>query len=359
MKLSQFYPKLCLIPYQGLCKSLVAGVTLFTLAACASGTYPAHAQSQNNVRVIVMGEDEDPNSVERSNNVYDRVMAELKQSMMYKGFQMVDEEMMAADLGWRVYDRRSKEEMIGAAKMANSESRANLYSRVLTLFRIYATKQDLGYATKLQIRIEGELYDLENNSFLGSFELPRMTASGPANCSQICINEKVGDKAREIAAGLGDVLGTKLAFLTPAGGGSGGGSSSGGGSVATSSSGDSRCNSMLTNYTLEFKRFETREISDVMNAITNSSGGLSAADRFPCYQSHDMMSGGNSAIRRYSYGTTANRAKLYDWLNMILMDIGMKPDHDVLILNNGNSIIMERVLQRTNANPVPEGAKFQ
>ena len=325
--------------------------TIFTLAIFFAVSPSAQAQTQDGIRVIVMGEDEGVETVSRSSNVFDRVLAELKESMFRHGFQMVDEEMLAVELGWRIVDSRPKQELISAAKLANSEAQANLYSRAMALFRIVATEQDLGYATKIGVRVEGELYDLESNTFLGAFELPRITASAPANCSMACLNERVGDKAREIAAGVGDILGRKLAYLAPKPGGNRGG--------AQASNQDSRCNNLVTSYTLEFKRINGQDISSIINTITNNVSNLSAEDSFPCYMSHDMMAGGNSTLRRYAYTSTASRAKLYDWLNMVVMELGMTPDQDVLILNDGSKIIIENILQTQAPQTVPTGSKFQ
>ena len=311
-----------------------------------------YAQAQNNIRVIVMGEDEDKNSVIRSSNIYKRVMAEIKESTFRHGFVMVDEEMLAVELGWRITERRPKTELVQAAKLANQESQANLYSRALTLFRIFASKEDLSFSTKINVRVEGEIYDLENNSFLGAFELPRISASAPADCNSLCLRERVGDKARDIAAGIGDVLGKKLAYLSPV-------PSVPSHSAALPSRNDPRCNSMVTSYTLEFKRFANRDISTIMNTISNSHGNIAETDRFPCYQSHDMMQGGNSTLRRYSYSTTASRAKLYDWLNLILMDLGHVPDQNVMIINNGNTIILEQIISSQNNQIDTSGSKFQ
>ena len=314
------------------------------------------AQAQNNIRVIVMGEDEDPDSVSRKSNIYDRVLAEMKESMLRKGFQVVDEEMLVVDLGWWVTDRRPKTELIQAAKLANQESQANLYSRALTLFRIYADLDALGFANRIHVRVEGEMYDLESNSFLGSFELPRMSVSAPAECSRFCIVERVGDKAREIAAGVGDVLGTKLAYLSPE-------PSDGYNNERLAATGDRtrdpRCTSPVTTYTLEFKRFSTPDILSIMNIISNSTGNLPVTEQFPCYVRHDLIQSGNSTVKRYSYNSTVNRATLYGWFNLILMDLGHVPDQNIIVINSGNSIIFEQISGNSQPSADITGSRFQ
>ena len=321
---------------------------LFLLVA--SPVYELHAQSQNNIRVMVMGDDSGFETVSRLSNIFDRVLAELKESMLRHDFVMVDEEMLAAELGWRITENRDKKELIETAKMANGEAQANLYSRAMALFRIVATKQDLGYATRITTRVEGELYDLENNSFLGAFELPRIISGAPAECytSSICINEYVGDKARDIAGGIGDVLGKKLAYLTQKSGEDHAGNK------------DPRCQSLLTAYTLEFKRMKSPDIATIIDTMTHEGNGdISDPNRFPCFVSYDMMAGGNSTLRRYAYSTTAKRAKLYDWLSLIIEDMGFSLDENILILNDGSKIIIESLIEPLPIQQNTNQSRFQ
>lgn len=336
--------------HQAPAKLAVLGMAALMLSACA-GT-PAYAQSRDHVRVIVMGDDSG-NAVSRDSNVHQRVLAELKESVFRLGFDVVDEEMIGSELGFNFTTKRSKSELISTVKLANQSMQANLHSRALMLFRIHATSKNLGYAVRLGIRVEGELYDIDNNQFLGAFELPRITASAPANCdeSEACTIERVGDHARDIAAGLGDVLAKKLAYLT---------SSNGSNQAVSSTPSDMRCNNLSNTYTLEFKRIDASDISMMMNTITNANAGIDPNDRFPCYVNHDILGGGNSTIRRYSYVSTASKVKIYDWLSLILTDLGMQPDQDVLILNNGSKFLIENIIQGSNQPKLDtSGSRFQ
>ena len=58
----------------------------------------------------MIGEDENPNSVKRSSDIFKRVNAELKCAMQRHGFRMVDEESVAVDLGWEITEHRPKTE---------------------------------------------------------------------------------------------------------------------------------------------------------------------------------------------------------------------------------------------------------
>ena len=320
------------------------------LAACTGTGFPAHAQTQDNIPVIVMPEDSDPRTIKRGSDINKRVIASLKDSVLRHGFRMVDEEMLAVELGWTIRDRRPKTELIEAAKLANKAAKANLRSRALLLYRIHAYKTEVGFAKKLETRIDGELYDLDNNSFIGSFELPREQYPAPADCSEACISEVVGDKASEIAASIGDVLGSKLAYLAPSAGG-GGGSSLVGGS-------DPRCQNMVSSFTLTFKRFEQDEIYQLVNTMTNNASDIVEADRFPCFVRHNLMDS-KPALSKYSYTTTASRGKLKQWVDLILMDMGLTPNRKVAVVVNGNELLLDKIITQTPPmKRVPEGARF-
>ena len=153
----------------------------------------SHGQSYGAIRVLVMGEDSNPRSIARNDNVFKRVLGELKNSMLRKGYALVDEEMIAASLGWEITVRRPKTELIEVAKVTNESDDASLHVRALAIFSIYAEVKKLRFTHKVKTRLEGELYDAVSNQFLGSFELPKGEYPAPKDCDQTCINEVVGE----------------------------------------------------------------------------------------------------------------------------------------------------------------------
>lgn len=313
---------------------MLAPLALIVATACTTAT----AQTQHSdIPVLVAGEDEDPSTVKRSSDIFKRVLAQLKESMKREGFRMLDEEAVAAQLGWKTRDRRPKTELIESAKLMTKSGSANTRVRALVLFRIHAAARDRGFATVVQTRIDGEIYDTVTNEFLGTYELPRAEYPAPAGCLQnkFCINEVVGDKSREIAASLGTVLAKKLDYLheNAVGGSS---SVSGGVNVGSSTSGN-KDYTFLTPYTITMRYFTTRESQSILGVMR---------DEFPGYDSSAMLSK-DPSVSKYEYVTRAKSHKLGEWLTVLLSDMGFDVDREVEVLINGSDIIIEKI----NATP--------
>jgi hypothetical protein len=271
------------------------------------------AQSNSNIRVLVMGEDSDKNSISRTNDVFKRVLAELKEGMYRKGFRVVDEEFLAVEMGWKITERRPKTELIEVMKLANTSDKATVRSRAMVLFRLRGTVEKKSFATRIGVRINGEMYDGLTNEFKGSFNLPTSYHSAPTDCNNICMTEVIGEKAQEIATSLGDVLATKLAWASPESSASGMG--------------------MKTTYSIKFKRFSTPEIMEILNT----------SEQFPGYQSHNLSSKKPSVVS-YEYLTTANATKMDKWITIVLMDMGLTPDEKVIVRLNGTEINLEKII---------------
>ncbi len=304
---------------------------LSTLAILAGGffsTGQAVAQSNDNIRVLIMGEDSDRNSVRRTSDIFKRVIAELKDGMGRKGFRIVDEEFVATELGWKITERRPKTELVQAMKLANTSGKAQLSSRAMALFRIHAYKRPMNFGNQIEVRLTGELYDGLTNEFKGTFEVPRSAYPAPAECNSSCLSEIVGDHARELAVSLGDVLGEKLAYVTSAGGG---GSGPGMG--------------MNTTYTLKFKRFTTPEVLEIMGVMSKE---------FPGYVSHNLLKK-SPALSSYEYVTSATATKVDSWISILLTDMGLTPDKMVVTQMRGTELILDKIVtppQRSTPAPV-------
>ena len=128
------------------------GLAIVVSFATACAAYPpiAHAQSNvgTNIPVLVMGEDEDPTTVKRSSDIFKRVIAELQGAMQRYGFRMIDEESVAADLEWKISDRRPKRQLIETIKDMATSDKASHQVRAWVLFRIHAQAKQLDHAVQ-------------------------------------------------------------------------------------------------------------------------------------------------------------------------------------------------------------------
>ena len=314
--------------------STVALACIATTASAAAADDNAARNVGTNIPVLVMSEDEDPNSVKRSSDIFKRVIAELKGAMQRHGFRMIDEESVAVDLGWKVRDRRKKTELIETVKLMNKSGQASHQVRAWVLFRIHAQAKKLDFSTKVQTRIDGEIYDAASNQFLDTFEMPREVYPAPADCldSAVCITEVVGDRAREIAAGLGEVLALKLErYSPPQDGGRRAGPDV---PVTDGRPGTGEGHGLLTPYTVTLRYFDNREAITVVGVM---------ADEFPGYSSHELLTK-SAAVRRYSYVTTAKAAKLEEWLHILLADMGFDPERETLVQVQGTDVRIDKLV---------------
>lgn len=337
-------------------KTVVAIFACISLAACvqdgqnsgrfSTNSYGAGSYGNNGaLRVLVMGEDGNPDTMQRSSSPFRKVLSELKRSMAQDGFSTVDEEAVAANLGWRVTQRRPKYELMQTLKLMNKSPEAVNHARIMAVFSLNARHIQHGFGGEVSILVDGELYDIQSNQFLNSFDLPRMSFPAPANCNNTCAVDVVRDHAGDIAAGIGQVLSQQLSYLNnpqPA-------------QATTSQSYQSQpaqatqYGGLATPYTLTMRRLDTAEALNIINTM---------AREFPGYVSHDMINS-NPAVRSYSYTTSAPAAKLEEWLYILLGDMNMRPGQNVQVLINGTNITLERVYGAATRPAPNSGGRFQ
>jgi hypothetical protein len=310
--------------------SLFVGIFLFSCVAV-----PGPVNSDTDIQVLVLGEDSDKRSVRRSSDIFRRVMAQMQEQMSRYNYHVVDEDMIAAALDWKFSDRRPKQELIEVAKLANQARDPRVYSRALVIFKIRASAKSVGYATKAQVRIAGEVYDLESNRFLGAWEAPRMTFPAPKDCSSICIQEVVGDNARDIASSVSDVLRKKLAHF-----------SRGSGSMAGSSGGGK--DGLETTYAFTFRNFSTQQFYEFTEVMEKE---------FPKFV-RAMSPQGDAAVMKYGYVSRAPGNKITKWVNLLLMDMGMNPDSDTKVTIRGTAFDIDNIVGSPASSQPSKSGRF-
>jgi hypothetical protein len=330
-------------------KAFLAVTGSLVMISCAAAPTVSQAQQGTDIPIIVMGEDSDPMSVARTSDIFRRVVSSLQEQMSRYDFYVIDEEILAVEMGWQVRARRPKTELIQVVQLANQSRDPRLQARAMVVFKIRAAAQNVGFATKAMVRIAGEIYDYQARRFIGSWEAPRMEFPAPANCAGMCIQEVVGDHARDVAAQLGDVLRKKLAYLTrgagrpvaqaaPAQAPAPAATSAApvaGGCPASVNTG------LTTTYSIVMRNFTTREYLEMKNVMENE---------FPCFVTTRNPSG-DSAVRVYGYVSSASASKIEEWLNILLIDMGLDPDSQVKMVVAGTQIEIDKIFGSSPQTP--------
>lgn len=304
---------------RGLLTALSAGLLISCAAAATYGqadSRPA-ASAEGPIPVLVLGEDHDAETLPRRDPAFRRVLSELQAAMARHGFRVVDEDAVAAGLGWTRAERRDRLDLLEVARLANASERAVDRVRAVVLFRIEGSVRDLAYTSRVELHLSGEIVDAVGNRFLGGFDLPAETVSTAGRCPvHACASQAVAARAHDLATELGDVLARKLAQLAPP------------------ARPESATAQLAGVYTVTLRHLEPDDAMAIVDVMT---------DEFPGYRSHALIRSG-SALRRLEYVSTADPATLERWLTLLLVDMGLDPAGPVSLTVRPGRIVIERVL---------------
>ncbi len=308
--------------------SLIFGIlALSLLTACAQNRDFA---GRNTVNVLVMAEDEDGASLPRSSTIHKRIIAKVKSQLQRQGFTVKDDDYIAADLGMTFHDRMSKRDIVEAVKMMNQSSSRNKI-RALALVRVMGRSQQLSFANAVNVRLEGEVYDVLSNRYIGSFDTPVKKFSAPSDCDMPCAIQVISRETGSLADDLGSALSRKLGHFVD----------NRQISTDTPNSSSSSSNSYTGSsdeYVFNLVGFNTEEALEILRVMSRE---------FPGYKSHDLISRGNRQWS-YEYRSKASFAKLEKWINILLLDMGYNPDQEVDIRFSNNQFTLNLKAAKMN-----------
>lgn len=286
-------------------------------------TTAVYAGEQPNV--LVMGEDNDPDTVPRNHRVFNRVVEALASELGQLGFRVYDETAVSLDVTRQGRIRRSDAELITIAKRIQQPP-----IDVAAVFSIYVNVQKNINADvwDLGIRIPGRLLQVQTGRRIDSFEVDYPVGTlppVPPNClndarvDQDCLFEFVGGQARRIAQDLGSVLAKKLDFqsptaeqqeqpMRPSAGSSGAGVSSGVGKMT-----GARCVGMTTAYVIALVGFDPQEVTDIEEYLVAFSG----------YDHHRPLKA-TARETEYWYESCSDVARLNRNLRLMLDQMGLQ-----------------------------------
>ena len=276
-------------------------------------------------RVVITGEDSNKNSIERTSEVFKRVISQLQESLSRGNYYVIDEDMLGVKLGFSFNSRRPKTELIETLMVANQTEDATVQSRLAVVFAIFPQVKDLSATRKLEVRIRGDVYDLETLRPLANFEYkPKKAYLIPKNssqCDNLCVEEALGEKSREVARELGDVLTKKLDLAVQKIGGSSQSSSSSGSSI-----------NMAKTYNLNLIRLNAVQSLQFKKSLENSGQ----------IKNIKLLSRGESS-RKLSIDTAVDLGILEEILLEALMNIDTINIDNIRLNMSGTDIELENL----------------
>ncbi len=222
-------------------------------------------------RVMIMGEDADPDTVPRDSRVFKRVLGAITNEMLNQGFDVKDETAMTHETHIQGRVRRTDAELIQIGKDAGVD--------VLAIFSIYPNAKSNENSVRVTSRIEGRLLDVFQASQMGNFEVdPDFYEMVPKPYSRDDILEAVGKLSKQIGSEVGQVLAQRLASYVDQKGGK------------------------LSEWTLIFDGFSPAEVSNAEEYLVIFSG----------YDTHRPKKNAlqSSTHHEFLYMTSIDSAKL-------------------------------------------------
>lgn len=250
-------------------------------------------------RLMIVGEDADPDTIPRNNRVFNRVLSAISNEMVNRGFDVKDETALTHMTHVQGRTRRNDAELIQVAKDAGID--------ILIIFSIYPNVKQNQNSMRATARVEGRLLSVWDGSRLGNFEAePQQYQLVPAPYSRNDILESIGRMSKIIGADVAAVLADRLEGYYPEGDG---GDGSGGGSGVGSSG-------RVKEWVLVFDGFSDDDMLDVEDYITIFTG----------YDSHRPKSNAlnTSSHHEMWYNTSIDSAHLKRNMTRMLRKLNMQ-----------------------------------
>ncbi|GJD58502.1 hypothetical protein [Methylobacterium dankookense] len=294
---------------------------------------PAEALAQSKPNLVVMGEDADEDSVPRGNRIFQRVIAELSETMSLRGYNVYDETAVAMGFTQPNRVRRRDAELIEVARAVS-----NPPLDVVAVFQIYASASKSAYSdiVRPEVRIPGRLLNVRTGQSLGSFEVAGVQLPPlPQGCDRECLLERVGAEAKAIAGDVASALAAKLdGFVAPRRGadlGTAAAAVAPSPGAAGAAPGGEACGGLPTAYTVKLSGFSAQEIQAAEEYMA----------AFRCYEHHRPVRAGGSAAE-YWYETRSDSARLGRNLRLMLEHMSAPGQ----VQFSGNTFVISRVATR-------------
>ncbi|MBB2963107.1 hypothetical protein [Methylobacterium sp. R2-1] len=295
------------------------------------------AQAQGRPNIVVMGEDADEDSVPRGNRIFQRVIAELSETMNLRGYNVYDETAVAMGITQANRVRRRDAELIEVARAVQ-----NPPLDVVAVFQVYASASKSAYSdiVRPEVRIPGRLLNVRTGQSLGAFEVAGLQLPPlPQGCDRECLLERVGAEAKSIATDVASALTAKLdGVVAPRRAADAGAAPNalpnalpGAEPPLAAVAGGESCGGLPTAYVVRLNGFSPQEVQAAEEYMA----------AFRCYEHHrPVRSGGATA--EYWYETRSDSARLGRNLRLMLEHMSAPGQ----VQFSGNTFVVSRVATR-------------
>jgi hypothetical protein len=200
--------------------------------------------------------------------------------------------------------------------LANKGQNVNSRARFLNLVRIHVFPETMSFTKQVHVRIDGEIYDISNGTFVEAYEVPKSTFPVPIDCNDLCLVEEAGAHAREISNDLGETLIKQLGHYiktTSVGGSS---------SVKVISGADTSV--AAVSYTFNLKNFKLPEIDIITKGVRENTKGTIKLELIET----------SGTTRKYQFISQGKNEQIVDSLNALMSDMKLADDDYRLSFSN-------------------------
>ena len=294
------------------------------LGMLVTGTAISQARAYD-VPILVLANDEDPSSVKGSSSIFRSFLTDFGHALNRTGFRSIDEGMLFADQGWKVQEERQplQQRLSIHESILETGMAKGIRAAVLLQVRIFGRQQ--AGRNSLSLDIESQVFSYPALQPVDILHMPPFEFNIGAQCSGPCVADAAKERFPEMAGALAAVLAKRLSRLME------GGAAPGGSGPSTIAADDPDYVPAYSPYTItlrNFGRVDTLAFIGVM------------VEEFPGYQNHDLISL-DSSEAQYLYETSASRAKLMEWINILLNDMSLD-EGDITITFKANDLTIEK-----------------
>ena len=298
------------------------------LGMLVTGTAISQARAYD-VPILVLANDEDPNSVKGSSSIFKSFLSDFARALNRTGFRLIDEGMLFADQQWTVREERQplQERLSIHESIVETGMAKGIRASVLLQVRIFGRQQ--AGRNSLSLDIESQVFSYPALQPVDIMQYPPYEFAIRAGCSGLCAADAAKEKFPQVAGVLATVLARRLSHLMDEGSTP---NRSGPNKIAED---DPAYVPAFSPYTITLRNFNRTATMAFIGVMV---------EEFPGYQNHDLISL-DSSEAQYLYETSASRAKLLEWINILLNDMSLD-EGDITITFRANDLTIEKSAPR-------------